>query len=154
VAELQPVNVLKLDFEEGNPQKSMSIPRIGWVARFCRLTVEDVRAYRTAKGVHVVVRVREPLHPLIAVLIQSLMGSDYAREAYNAVRVLNLMASPDKYDAVAHDCWNVLYYKKLVGGRVASEERFDPELTEALRRELIERARRRAEKEAEEGAEK
>lgn len=154
MAELQPVNVLKLDFEEGNPQKSMSIPRIGWVARFCRLTVEDVRAYRTAKGVHVVVRVREPLHPLIAVLIQSLMGSDYAREAYNAVRVLNLMASPDKYDAVAHDCWNVLYYKKLVGGRVASEERFDPELTEALRRELIERARRRAEKEAEEGAEK
>lgn len=140
MAELRPVNVLKLDFEQENPQKSMSVPRMAWVAKFCRLTVQDVKAYRTRKGIHVVIRVREALHPLIAVLIQSLMGSDYAREAYNAVRVINLMSSPDKYDKVAHDCWNVLYYKKLVGGEVASEERFDPKLTEELRRALIEEA--------------
>ena len=135
---VRPVNVLKLDFDQRNPQKRLSIPRIAWVARFCRLTVEDVRAYRTANGVHVVIRVREPLHPLIAVLVQALMNSDYARECYNAVRVLNLMSSPEKYGDVAHDCWNVLYYKKLVRGEVASEERPDPRLTRRLRRALLE----------------
>jgi len=132
-------NELKLDFDQRHRSKRLDIKRIGWVARFLRLTVEDVQAWRTANGVHVRIWIKERLHPLLVVLIQSLMGDDYARCAYNAVRVLNLMAYPDRYGEVAHECWNVLYYKKLVGGRVASEEKPDPKLTRRLRDELIHR---------------
>lgn len=134
------VNELKLDFDQRHPQKRMSVPRMKYIARLMRLPVEDVKAYRTAHGVHVTVRLREPVHALVAVLLQSLLGSDYGKEAFCAIRVLNLMASPDKYDKVARDCWNVLFYKKLVKGQVVSEEKFDPKLTRKLRRALIEEA--------------
>jgi hypothetical protein len=70
------------------------------------------------------------------VLIQSLMGSDYAREAYNTIRVYNLTLNPDRYSGAAHELWNVLFYKKLVDGEVASVEVYDPKLTGRLRREL------------------
>jgi hypothetical protein len=130
------VNELKLDFDQKYRSKRMDIKRVGWIARFCRLTVEDVKAWRTANGIHVRIQLKENLHPLIAVLIQSLMGDDYARCAYNACRVLNLTVNPDKYSDTAHETWNVLYYKKLVQGEVVSREKFDPKLTNKLRKEL------------------
>jgi hypothetical protein len=135
----QPTDELKLDFDQRHPQKRLSIPRLKFVSRLLRLPVEDVEAYRTANGVHVRIKLKEKIHPITAVLIQSLMGSDYARECYNAIRVYNLTLHPDRYGEVAHECWNVLYYKKLVGGRVASEEKPDPKLTRRLRDELIHR---------------
>jgi hypothetical protein len=127
---------LMLDFDQKHKSKRMDIKRIGWIVRFCRLTVEDVKAWRTANGIHVRIQLKEKLHPLIAVLIQSLMGDDYARCAYNACRVLNLTVNPDKYSDTAHETWNVLYYKKLFEGEVVSQEKFDGKLTEKLRREL------------------
>jgi len=130
-------NELKLDFDQKHRSKRLDIKRIGWVARFFRLTVEDVEAWRTAKGIHVKITLKEKLHPLFAVLVQSLMGDDYARCAYNACRVLNLMANPQKYSDIAHDLWNVLFYKKLVQGEVVSQEKYDPKLTRKLRKELI-----------------
>jgi hypothetical protein len=133
------VNELKLDFDQRHRSKRLDIKRIGWVARFFRLQVGDVKAWRTANGIHVKIWVKEKLHPLFAVLVQSLMGDDYARCAYNACRVLNLMANPSKhgYPPIAFDCWNVLYYKKVTKGEVVSQEKFDEKLTEKLRRELI-----------------
>jgi hypothetical protein len=129
-------NEIKLDFDRHEGQR-LDVKRISWVAKFCRLTVENVEAYKTAHGVHVKIRLREKLHPLIVVLIQSLMGSDWKRESYNACRVLNLMKHPEKYSETAKGLWNVLYYKKLVKGKVVSKERFDPRLTRKLKKELI-----------------
>jgi hypothetical protein len=131
------VSELKLDFDQKHPQKKLSIPRVKFISKLLRLPIEDVEAYRTANGIHVKIKLKEKIHPITAVLIQSLMGSDYSREAYNAIRVYNLTLHPEKYDSVAHDCWNVLYYKKLVNGKVASEEKFDPKLTRRLKRELL-----------------
>jgi hypothetical protein len=131
-------NEIKLDFDQKHRSKRLDVKRIGWVARFCRLTVEDVKAWRTSNGIHVRIKIKEKLHPLIAVLIQSLMGDDYARCSYNAVRVLNLMKHPERYSETAKGLWNVLFYRKYVGGKIASEEKFDKRLTSRLRRELVE----------------
>jgi len=65
------------------------------------------------------------------------MGSDYARETYNAIRVYNLTLHPERYSETAEELWNVLYYKKIEKGKVTSREMFDSKLTEELRRELI-----------------
>ncbi|MEM1820820.1 MAG: hypothetical protein QXU64_04450 [Thermofilaceae archaeon] len=132
------VDELKLDFEQRHPYKRLSIPRIKFVAKMLRLRVRDVVAHRTANGVHVRIALEQRLHPIAAVLVQALMGSDYARETYNAIRAFNLTASPDKYDDVVHECWNVLFHEKYVGGRLASREVFDPRLTRRLRRALEE----------------
>jgi hypothetical protein len=126
---------LKLDFDKKN---KLDIKRIGWVSRFCRLTVKDVKAWKTKNGIHIRIWIKEKLHPLIVVLIQSLMGSDYARECYNACRVLNLTINPEKYSKTAHEIWNVLFYKKIYKGKVVSEEKFDKKLTKKLKKELVE----------------
>jgi len=126
---------IKLDFDRGG-QKRMSIKRIGYIARLLRLPIESVEAFRTSKGVHVKMKLKEEVHPITAVLIQSLMGSDYAREAYNAIRVYNLALNPEKYSSTAHETWNVLFEEKYVDGRVVSREEYDDKLTKRLRREL------------------
>ena len=133
---MKPVNELKLDYDQTNPQKTLSADRLKFVAKLLRLEIKDIKAYRTANGIHIRIVLRSPVHPLIAVTIQSLMGSDYARETYNLIRVLNLTAKPEQYSQTAHETWNVLYYKKLVNKKVSSQEVFDPDLTEKLRREL------------------
>ena len=130
---------IKLDFEQKNPQKKMNVKRIAWIARFFRLAVRDVKAWRTKNGIHVKIWIKEKLTPIMTVLIQVHMGDDYARSAYNTVRVLNLMANPENYSQTAHELFNVLFYKKLVKGEVASEERYDAKLTKKLRTELIEK---------------
>lgn len=130
------VGEIMLDFEEENPQKRLSIPRLGFVARILRLNIEDVKAWRTAKGVHVRIKLNGTMHPVTAVLIQSLMGSDYARECYNALRVYNLVAGRETSET-AKQMWNVLWYRKIVDGEVVSEEKYDSELTRALMEELM-----------------
>jgi len=131
------VDTLKLDFDPKYPQKRMSIPRIKFIMKLLRIPIKNVEAYRTTNGIHVKIWLKGKLHPITAVLIQALCNSDYAREAYNAVRVYNLTLNPQKYSDDAHDCWNVLYYKKYVQGEVVSQEKFDPKLTRKLTEELI-----------------
>jgi hypothetical protein len=81
--------------------------------------------------------VKEEIEPIITVLIQTLMGDDYARSAYNAVRVLNLMAAKKgQYSNTAYERWNVLFYKKKVNGKVVSCEEPDPRLTARLLKEF------------------
>jgi hypothetical protein len=135
--EVKWTNELKLDFEQKNPQKRLSIPRIKFVLKLLRLPIKNVEAFRTTNGIHVKIQLKKKVHPITAVLIQALCNSDYAREAYNAIRVYNLTLNPQKYSDIAHECWNVLYYKKLVQGEVVSQEVFDPKLTRKLRKELI-----------------
>jgi hypothetical protein len=135
--EVQYTNELKLDYEQKYPQKRMSIPRVKFVSKLLRLPIKNVEAYRTAKGIHVKIQLKKKVHPITAVLIQALCNSDYAREAYNAIRVYNLTLYPQKYSDTAHEIWNVLFYRKYVRGEVVSQEKFDEKLTEKLRRELI-----------------
>jgi len=127
---------LKLDYEQKNPQKRLSINRIKFVAQILRLKIVDVKAYRTANGIHIRLKTAEKMHPIFAVQVQTLMNSDYAREAYNVIRVYNLTMKKHRYPPVAHELWNVLFYKKLVQGKVASQEVFDPKLTRKLIKEL------------------
>jgi hypothetical protein len=135
--EVKWTNELKLDFDQKNPQKRLSIPRIKFVLNLLRLPIKNVEAFRTTNGIHVKIQLKKKVHPITAVLIQALCNSDYAREAYNTIRVYNLTLNPQKYSDIAHECWNVLYYKKLVQGEVVSQEKYDPKLTRKLRKELM-----------------
>jgi intein-encoded DNA endonuclease-like protein len=128
---------LKLDFDNENPSKTMDIERIGYVARILRINIADVEAYRTAHGIHVKIKTNGKIHPFTAVLIQTLMGSDYAKECYDAIRVYNLLAG--KFNDIAKKTWNVLFYKKLVNNEVVSQEKFDPELTRKIKEEVIQK---------------
>jgi len=131
-------DTLKLDFDQKHSQKRMSIPRIRFVARILRLPIKDVEAYRTANGIHVKITLKQEIHPITAVLIQSLMGSDYAKSCYDSIRVYNLTLHPEKYSETAHESWNVLFEKKYVEGELVSREVYDEKLTRKLRRELLE----------------
>jgi hypothetical protein len=128
---------LKLDFEQKNPQKRLSINRVKFVAQILRLKIVGAEAYRTANGIHISLKTAEKMHPIFAVQVQTLMNSDYARESYNVIRTYNLTMKKHRYPPTAFDCWNVLYYKKVTKGEVVSQEKFDEKLTEKLRRELI-----------------
>ena len=130
-----------LDFDNNHPGKMLDVERIGYVARRLRLEFTDIKAYRTANGFHVYMKLKEKVHPITAVLIQSLMGSDYARETYNAIRVYNLLAYPGRYPEYAWHVWNVLYKEKYVDGKLASKEEYDEELT----KKIVEVVRRRDE---------
>jgi hypothetical protein len=136
MAKAQYTNELKLDYEQKHPQKRMSISRIKFVSKLLRLPIKNVEAYRTANGIHIRLELKGQVHPITAVLIQSLYGSDYARETYNAIRVYNLTVNPEKYSDTAHELWNVLFYKKYEQGEVVSEEKFEEKLTKKLRKEL------------------
>lgn len=130
------MSLIKLDYDKNYPQKRIGVERIGWISRFLRLTIDDVKAWKTKNGIHVKIWVKERLSPLMIVMIQSLMGSDYARESYNLVRVMNLLDKRKKYSRVAKEHFNVLFYKKKVKGKVASKEVFSKRLTKKLRGEL------------------
>jgi hypothetical protein len=127
---------LKLDFEQKNPQKRLSISRLQFISQILRLTILKVKAYRTTNGIHVRLETKEKMHPITVVMVQTLMGSDYAREAYNAIRVYNL--EKGNYSREAKELWNVLFYKKKIAGQVASQEVYDPKLTRKIERKLKE----------------
>ena len=126
--------VLKLDFDRNYPQKRMEVERIGWVCRFVRLDVRDVKAWKTKHGTHVKIWTGRRLSPLMAVMIQALCNSDYARECYNLVRAINLLDKRKKYSKTVGESFNVLFYKKMVGDKVVSVEKFDPVSTRRLRK--------------------
>lgn len=130
---------LKLDYEQANPQKRLSIGRLQFISKMLRLTILEVKAYRTTNGIHVRLKTKEKMHPFTIVMVQTLMGSDYAREAYNAIRVYNLETG--KYSREAKELWNVLFYKKKVAGVVASQEVYDPKLTWKIKRKLRRRGK-------------
>jgi len=121
-----------LDFDNSHPGKALDVERIGYIARKLRLEFKEIKAYRTANGFHVYMKLKEKVHPITAVLIQALMGSDYAREAYNAIRVYNLLAFPERYPPYMWQAWNVLYKEKYVDGKLVSKEEYDEELTKKL----------------------
>lgn len=93
------------DFDSDVPREFAT--RLGVVARIVGLTVEWVRYDRTRRGWHVIVNVREQMrNPVMVVLVQALLGSDWKREAFNARRVRHGKRVP----AFWRDRLNVLYH--------------------------------------------
>lgn len=118
--------LIKLDFDK----KELPMVRINYVFKLLRLRLRDVKIYKTRKGWHVKIEIKERIKsPITLTLIQALMGSDYRRETFNMIRAYNL----DKKKGAIKEAWNVLYYKKLVKGKIVSEEKFDEKTTKMLR---------------------
>jgi hypothetical protein len=121
-----------LDYDNDHPGKILDIERIGYIARKLRLKFTEIKAYKTSNGVHIHMKLKNKIHPVTAVLIQALMGSDYARETHNAIRVYNMLAHPEKYKPEMWQLWNVLFEEKYVDGKLTSKEEYDEELTKKL----------------------
>jgi hypothetical protein len=102
-----------LDFD--GPLPDDFAERCEFIQRTLELTIEDgaLISSSTNGGVHVRMRLREPVAEWLIVVMQALLGSDYRRETYNVRRVLTLSDAP----AFWHSRWNVLYERKL--GRTA-----------------------------------
>lgn len=133
--------MIKLDFDG----KTLPINRIRFVFKILRLSLEDVKVYKTVRkwkssekkpdyGWHVRLWVKETMPIYHLGYVQALMGSDWKRESYNFIRIVNLLARNIK--GVMRENWNVLFSKKIIRGRVASVEEFDEEMTKKLREKL------------------
>lgn len=135
------ITEIKLDYDG----KRLPIRRINYVYKILRMNLKDVKVYKTIRkwkplkrkpdyGWHVKLKVMEniPIYHLVS--IQTLMGSCYKRECYNFIRVVNLLTR--KITGPITQNWNVLYSKKKIGGKVASVEKFDKQMTEKLRERL------------------
>jgi hypothetical protein len=118
--------IIKLDYD----RKTIPVYKIDWITRFFKLIVKDVKVWKTRKGTHIKIEVEQKIHPITITLIQSLMASDYRREAYNALRAYQL---DEKKGSAIKQNWNVLYYKKKIAGEVVSEEKFDEERSKRLK---------------------
>lgn len=93
------MTLLKIDLDTKSAQAEYK-RRHEWVLNKLGLTVlsREISMSKGGEGLHVRLNVAEKLSDLETVLIQSILGSDYHRETYNAVRVrLNVR------------CWNVLH---------------------------------------------
>lgn len=81
--------VILLDYDGKVPAKFLA--RVRWVLRVAVGTRPVwVRQDRTRHGWHFVIAVARTLSPQRVVLVQSLLGSDWRRETFNARRVARL----------------------------------------------------------------
>lgn len=79
------MNIL-CDFDNEVPDDLSS--RLQMVARIQRLRIRWYRIDRTKRGYHLVVSVSNRMGAVRLVLIQSLLGSDWKREAFNSRRAI------------------------------------------------------------------
>lgn len=79
--------------------------RLSFVARALELRVAYYRIDKTRHGFHVIVECGARLSPVEIVLTQTLLGSDWKRETFNARRVRLLKQYPRFWGKR----WNVLY---------------------------------------------
>jgi hypothetical protein len=115
--------LLLLDFDSAEAYRDFPM-RARFLARWLGLVSDEVnyrerwadfrvKRRRTARGWHVVVYYPAELvayvPPLQIVALQALLGSDWKREGFNLVRVLNLKDAPEAWQTR----WNVLYTQKF-----------------------------------------
>lgn len=96
------------------------LSRVWWVARVLGIKPKWIRYDRTKRGWHIVAewpktafKTRCPCgkkhhEPFAVLALQTILGSDFRREALNYMRLMSLRR--DRY-AMAH--WNILYERKL-----------------------------------------
>jgi len=98
-----------LDFDLG-----AVVPRLHPIWRLCRLVGLRpvwIESFRTRKGWHVWIRLRERLTPAERVAFQACAGSDPRREELNLMRVVAIRRNdPGPY---WRERWNLLFERKL-----------------------------------------
>ena len=86
-------NKLKIDFDNVRSIEGLRrrLLRLSRVIRILRLDVGDIetKPSPSGKGYHVIIDMKREIPDLLAITLQSLMGSDYKRECYNLIRVAN-----------------------------------------------------------------
>ena len=107
------VRYLKIDFDNVRSVEGLRrrLLRLSKVIRILRLSVGDIETKKSpsGKGYHVIIDMKRDIPDIVAVTLQSLMGSDYKRECYNLIRVANGIKN-----------WNVLFKSKKkfrIGGK-------------------------------------
>lgn len=98
-------DTLYLDKDGVHPR--CSLRRVWELFRSIGIRVVWVRYSKSRRGWHVVIRVNRGLDALVIVALQSVLGSDPKREAFNLARV---MAGYNKNGAKR---WNILYRRKI-----------------------------------------
>lgn len=78
-------------------------PRLAHCLRLWDWPFQGMRYDRTRRGWHVTVRIGRTIPPALVVAAQAILGSDPAREAFNAMRV---QSAPKGFWG---ERWNVLY---------------------------------------------
>jgi hypothetical protein len=134
--DLTPSEVIRLFEERWGFNSKFRWPKIG------RLRVKEAQAWRTTRGCHIRLRLRNHVPDLLLILIQNLMGSDFRREALNFRRLVEL-------DDFKND-WNLLFFEKWKprpdGYDVISQERPDRGLTRRIEHIIKRNPRRRRKK--------
>jgi hypothetical protein len=96
---------LRLDYDGAVPRDFWR--RLQVIVRHQKWHVQLVTQRRTKNGWHVVVRVREVVHPLVVVASQALLCSDWKRENFNLWRARFLGDVPREWQQAKR--WNALY---------------------------------------------
>jgi hypothetical protein len=99
--------LLDIDNPKLLPELLVKLP---FVARKLELSVLTLSyCYSSSRrGFHVVIFFKELLSPMLTIILQVMLGSDWRRETFNLVRVRNLRRAP----AFWQSRWNVLYGDK------------------------------------------
>jgi hypothetical protein len=99
--------LLDIDDPELLPELLVKLP---FVARKLELRVLTLSyCYSCSRrGFHVVISFKELLSPMLIVILQTMLGSDWRRETFNLVRVRNLRRAPVFWQSR----WNTLYGDK------------------------------------------
>jgi hypothetical protein len=97
------VTILKVDIDRARLPHIER--RIGLLCAALGVRCRGVEFYRTAHGWHVRVALDTRMSAPIIVAAQTILGSDWKREAYNLMRARRL----PRVDAFWRNRWNVLY---------------------------------------------
>jgi len=95
--------ILKLDFDTKSQKKlQQMVKRVVKVIQLTNLQIVDAPISPSNSGkYHMRIYLKQPIPDIVAVCLQALMGSDYKRETFNLLRVLNNIPN-----------WNVLFIRK------------------------------------------
>lgn len=125
---------LRLDYDilDLNIIKKILTKRI-WVLRFLEIKLSEIKVSKTAKGHHIYMTTDKSLDAPTIVWLQTILGSDFKREAFNWNRIV-INKLPLK--------WNLLFTKKYnqKGELIFEEEpliEFSQQLSEELNNELL-----------------
>lgn len=127
--QLDTTKVIKLDIDLKSTDylQGFAFPQLKNVSEILKLTYTKVQVFETKHGYHIYLHMKIPkqICDLYLPCIQSLMGSDYKREALNFTRVL-----------AGEQNWNVLFKEKHKGRKIVSKEIFKRKETNILKEML------------------
>lgn len=105
--------VLRIDLDDKEEKtKRRFLWAIGLLSKYHKF--EQVEVFETNRGFHIYLYLGERVDPVLAMLLQQLLGSDRDRELYNYIRYKK-----------KHRRWQVLFHKKYYENGIlrTSEER-------------------------------